>query len=79
MKFAELVQDGQMMVYHFKSSSFAVDAGTSGALIGFTTTKYWCVLKRCSGEIIELNDVVEDILGHDVKQRAKSIISINKR
>ena len=73
IRFAELVQDGEIMVYYFKSSALAVGGGTSGALFGFTTTKYWCALKRSSGQIIELNDVVKDILGHDVKERAKNL------
>ncbi|APU95036.1 hypothetical protein BV902_00735 [Sphingobacterium sp. B29] len=76
LRFAELIQDGEIMVYYFKSSGLAVGGGTSGPILGFTTTKYWCALKRSSGEIIELNDVVKDILGNDVKQRAKALSAL---
>ncbi|WP_088163350.1 hypothetical protein [Sphingobacterium sp. G1-14] len=76
LRFAELILDGEIMVYYFKSSSLAVGGGTSGPILGFTTTKYWCALKRSSGEIIELNDVVKDILGNDVKQRAKALSAL---
>lgn len=78
IRFAELLQDGEILVYYFKSSAAAVGGGTSGALLGFTTTKYWCAFKRSSGEIIELNDVVKDILGQDVKQRAKALSTLIK-
>jgi hypothetical protein len=78
IRFAELLQDGEILVYYFKSSAAAIGGGTSGALLGFTTTKYWCAFKRSSGEIIELNDVVKDILGQDVKQRAKALSALIK-
>ncbi|MEN5197213.1 hypothetical protein [Sphingobacterium faecium] len=69
--FAELIADGEIMIYYISNTNFAFGAGTGSRVgIGFTTIKSWFAIKKGSGEIILLKSSDDNALFKGNKQRA---------